>query len=53
MSPMAVRRIHSGMAGSDRGQISRFSVMLSLSVRARSDNPAARRIASSPNCGHI
>ena len=53
MSPIAVRRIQSVMACSDRGKINRFKTIASLSMHARFDNPAWLKIASNPNCRHI
>src|SRR5437588_5155371 len=44
MSPKAVRRIQSGMACSEEGQIKRFSVITSVNRQARAESPASCKI---------
>src|SRR3989440_5177748 len=44
MSPKAVRRIQSGMACSEEGQIKRFSVITSVNRQARAESPACCKI---------
>ncbi len=53
MSPIAVRRIQSGMALSESGQISRLSVIASLNRQARCDKPASLRVSSTRKRRHI
>ena len=52
-SPSAVRRIQSGMACSERGQIKRFKVIASVKVQTRGESPARPRMASRPSWRHI
>ncbi len=49
MSPKAVRRIQSGIACSEEGQIKRFKVITSVNRQAREESPASCKIWFIPN----